>query len=78
MYSATVSSLCSTWLRVFQITPQTIRRDINLLAEMNLLQRYQGDVCLPSSAENIAYGARLGLVLERKASHSCAGGRVYS
>ena len=50
----------------FQITPQTIRRDINLLAEMNLLQRYQGGVGLPSSAENITYGARQGLYSEEK------------
>jgi DeoR family glycerol-3-phosphate regulon repressor len=50
----------------FQITPQTIRRDINLLAEMNLLQRYHGGVGLPSSAENIAYGARQGLYSEEK------------
>eukprot|EP01037_Dinobryon_pediforme_P032353 gene32353-37259_t len=42
----------------FKITQQTIRRDINFLAEMNLLQRYHGGVGLPSSAENIAYGAR--------------------
>lgn len=50
----------------FQITQQTIRRDINMLAELNLLQRYHGGVGLPSSAENIAYGARQGLQSEEK------------
>ena len=50
----------------FQITQQTIRRDVNLLAELNMLQRYHGGVGLPSSAENIAYGARQGLYSEEK------------
>src|SRR5438105_7905100 len=50
----------------FQMTQQTIRRDINMLAELNLLQRYHGGVGLPSSAENIAYGARQGLQSEEK------------
>ncbi len=50
----------------FQMTPQTIRRDINLLAKLNLLQRYHGGVSLPCSAENIAYGARQGLQSDEK------------
>ncbi len=50
----------------FQITQQTIRRDINMLSDLNLLQRYHGGVGLPSSAENIAYGTRQGLQSEEK------------
>nr|WP_240162343.1 DeoR family transcriptional regulator [Glaciimonas sp. PAMC28666] len=50
----------------FGMTQQTIRRDVNMLAEQNLLQRYHGGVGLPSSAENIAYGDRQGLQSEEK------------
>ncbi|MCB6183874.1 DeoR family transcriptional regulator [Leeia sp. TBRC 13508] len=42
----------------FDVTMQTIRRDINQLAEMNLLRRYHGGAGLPSSVENIAYTQR--------------------
>lgn len=50
----------------FGMTQQTIRRDVNMLSDQNLLQRYHGGVGLPSSAENIAYGARQGLQSEEK------------
>lgn len=42
----------------FNVTTQTIRRDINQLAEQNLLRRYHGGAGLPSSIENIAYTQR--------------------
>ena len=43
----------------FQVTPQTIRRDINELCAQGLLNRYHGGAGLPpSSVENIAYTAR--------------------
>lgn len=42
----------------FDVTTQTIRRDINQLAEQNLLRRYHGGAGLPSSIENIAYTQR--------------------
>jgi DeoR family transcriptional regulator, glycerol-3-phosphate regulon repressor len=42
----------------FVVTPQTIRRDINWLAEQNLLRRYHGGASLPTSAENVSYPAR--------------------
>lgn len=41
----------------FDVTPQTIRRDINWLAEQNLLRRYHGGASLPTSAENVSYSA---------------------
>ncbi|PKU25755.1 DeoR/GlpR family DNA-binding transcription regulator [Telmatospirillum siberiense] len=48
------------------VTPQTIRRDINMLCEMGLLHRYHGGASLPSSARNIDYQSRRGLMQEEK------------
>jgi DeoR family transcriptional regulator, glycerol-3-phosphate regulon repressor len=42
----------------FGVTPQTIRRDVNWLADANLLRRYHGGASLPTSAENVAYDTR--------------------
>ena len=42
----------------FNVTPQTIRRDINILCEAGLLRRFHGGAGLPSSVENIAYPTR--------------------
>lgn len=42
----------------FDVTPQTIRRDINLLCDMSLLQRHHGGAGLPTSAANTAYLTR--------------------
>lgn len=42
----------------FDVTPQTIRRDVNWLAEMNLPRRYRGGASLPTSSENVSYTAR--------------------
>ena len=50
----------------FEVTPQTIRRDINALCAKTLLRRYHGGAGLPSSVENIAYPARQVLHLEEK------------
>src|SRR3546814_8049605 len=36
----------------FDVTPQTIRRDINELCDLGLLRRYHGGAGLPSSVEN--------------------------
>jgi DeoR family glycerol-3-phosphate regulon repressor len=51
---------------LFRVTHQTIRRDINLLAELNMVRRYHGGASLSSSAENMAYNARQGLLSEEK------------
>ena len=48
------------------VTPQTIRRDINQLADAGTLQRFHGGAGLPSSVENLAYPARQVLCLEEK------------
>ncbi|MCB1970101.1 MAG: DeoR family transcriptional regulator [Geminicoccaceae bacterium] len=42
----------------FAVTPQTVRRDINELADLGLVQRFHGGAGLPSSTENIAYSSR--------------------
>lgn len=52
--------------REFDITPQTVRRDINTLCEQGLLRRYHGGAGLPSTVENIAYETRQVLNLEGK------------
>jgi len=42
----------------FEVTPQTIRRDINQLCEDHLLERHHGGAGLPLGAENIGYEIR--------------------
>jgi DeoR family glycerol-3-phosphate regulon repressor len=50
----------------FGVTHQTIRRDINQLADLKLIRRYHGGAGLPSSIENVAYAARQVLLHEEK------------
>ncbi|WP_343229408.1 DeoR family transcriptional regulator [uncultured Xanthomonas sp.] len=50
----------------FEVTPQTIRRDLTLLCEAGVLRRYHGGVSLPSSVENLAYTARKSLQAQEK------------
>jgi DeoR family glycerol-3-phosphate regulon repressor len=51
----------------FQVTPQTIRRDINELCERGTLQRYHGGAGPTArSTENLAYAGRQVLCLEEK------------
>ncbi len=50
----------------FEVTPQTIRRDLAVLCDSGLLRRYHGGVSLPSSVENLAYAARRGLQQREK------------
>jgi DeoR family glycerol-3-phosphate regulon repressor len=52
--------------RYFQVTPQTIRRDINKLNDYGLLQRHHGGAGLPSSVENYAYTTRQVMCLKEK------------
>jgi len=42
----------------FNVTPQTIRRDINTLCDQQLLTRYHGGAGLISSVENVEYSTR--------------------
>ena len=40
------------------VSPQTIRRDLNVLAELDLIRRHHGGAANPSSGENADYGER--------------------
>jgi len=61
--SATVEELASR----FDVTLQTVRRDIQLLTDEGLVARYHGGVRLPkSTTENIAYRQRQALNVEGK------------
>ncbi len=52
--------------REFAVTPQTVRRDLARLVEEGKIRRFHGGAGLPSSVENIDYGARRVLNLEAK------------
>lgn len=52
--------------REFEVTPQTVRRDINALCERGLLRRYHGGAGLAPSVENIAYETRQVLNIDGK------------
>lgn len=52
--------------RHFDMTPQTIRRDIKLLSEAGQLHRYHGGIGRVTSAENVAYTQRKVICLEEK------------
>ena len=55
-----------TLAKHFNVTHQTIRRDINHLSELQLLRRFHGGAGLPSSIENFAYNTRQTLFNEEK------------
>ena len=42
----------------FEVTPQTIRKDLNELCDLRLLSRTHGGAMLTSGVENLAYEAR--------------------
>ncbi|WP_108652592.1 DeoR/GlpR family transcriptional regulator [Dongshaea marina] len=42
----------------FEVSPQTIRRDLNELAEQGLIQRHHGGASIESSTMNTAYSTR--------------------
>lgn len=50
----------------FAVTPQTIRRDLNGLADAGLLRRYHGGAAHDSSVENTAYSMRAGQMRDEK------------
>lgn len=50
----------------FAVTPQTIRRDINILCQLNLLQRFHGGAGRVTSIANESYDARLRTFVEAK------------
>ena len=50
----------------FNVTPQTIRKDLNDLCERGVLQRYHGGAVLASGIANFGYEARRKLATEEK------------
>ena len=56
----------------FHVTPQTIRRDINLLADEGLLRRYHGGAAHDSSVENTEYTMRVDYMLDEKRTIAAA------
>jgi len=50
----------------FDVTPQTIRRDVNLLCDHGILRRRHGGVDVPSTGENLAYPMRQVLNIDAK------------
>jgi DeoR family transcriptional regulator, glycerol-3-phosphate regulon repressor len=50
----------------FEVTPQTIRRDINILSENGLITRYHGGAGIATSTENVAYTKRKVLCFKEK------------
>jgi DeoR family glycerol-3-phosphate regulon repressor len=52
----------------FDVTPQTIRKDLNELCDRNLLARVHGGAMISSGAENVGYEARRGFAAEGKAA----------
>lgn len=50
----------------FNVTPQTVRKDLNDLCEKRLLTRIHGGALLPSGVENMEYEARRKIAAEEK------------
>ena len=50
----------------FEVTPQTIRKDLNELCEQRLLARVHGGAILASSVENVGYDARRQIAAREK------------
>lgn len=57
-----VDSLAET----FEVTPQTIRKDLNLLCDRELLERVHGGAVFPSGVTNFAYESRRRYAAEEK------------
>lgn len=50
----------------FSVSPQTIRRDLNELAEQNLILRHHGGAALPSSSVNTPWHDRKATQMARR------------
>lgn len=60
---------------LLDVSPPTIRRDLNELAEKNLIRRHHGGAASPSTAENSDYEDRKNFFLKGK---NCIAQRVAS
>lgn len=50
----------------FEVTPQTIRRDMKKLCDLDLLKRYHGGAAIGSSVQNLPYADRQAICSEEK------------
>lgn len=50
----------------FNVTPQTIRRDLNQLCDLRLLQRVHGGAIVHDGVENLGYTARKQMAADKK------------
>ncbi len=55
-----------------QVTPQTIRRDLNLMCDLRMLQRVHGGAVLHDSVANLGYEARKRFMQDEKAGIALA------
>jgi DeoR family glycerol-3-phosphate regulon repressor len=60
----------------FEITPQTIRKDLNELCEQKLLNRIHGGAVFPSGMENMQYEQRRQIAAQEKDSIGRAAARL--
>ena len=56
----------------FDVTPQTIRKDLNDLCDQRLLSRIHGGALFPSGIENMEYEARRKIAAEENYTFSAA------
>jgi DeoR family glycerol-3-phosphate regulon repressor len=61
-----------------QVTPQTIRRDLNQLYDLELLERTHGGAVIKDSDENLGYGARKILMADEKTAIAKRAAQIIS
>lgn len=64
--------------RRFDVSPQTIRKDLNDLCDLNILTRIHGGAIIASGVENLSYDARRFVAAEEKRSIGQAAARLIS
>ena len=60
----------------FNVTPQTIRKDLNDLCDQRLLSRIHGGALFPSGIENMEYEARRKIASDEKEAIGRAAARL--
>jgi DeoR family glycerol-3-phosphate regulon repressor len=60
----------------FEVTPQTIRKDLNDLCEQRMLRRIHGGALFPSGIENVEYEARRKIAAAEKEAIGRAAARL--
>ena len=61
-----------------QVTPQTIRRDLNQLYDHELVQRVRGGAVIKNTVENLGHGARKILMADEKTAIAQLTSRIIS